>query len=191
MTSRGPNDWQDDPIDDLARQLRESVGSEFRIEAEIVEHETETGRLRKRTLADAARDAAHRGDTVSVVLTGRTITGIATHVGRDYLTLETEAEIADVRLAGGVMTIRRAVVGGRSVGGGSVTFRARLSEFEQTGERVTVIAGSILTGGAPLTLDGTITIVAEDHVDFRDLDHVHHYIPTERIDLVVRPRSLR
>ena len=47
---RGPRDWSDDPLESLARELRESVGSEFRAEAEMVEIETEIGRLRKRGL---------------------------------------------------------------------------------------------------------------------------------------------
>ena len=56
---RGPKPWDDDPIESLARELRQTVGAEFRAEAEIVEIETEVGRLRRRTLSDVARQAAN------------------------------------------------------------------------------------------------------------------------------------
>ncbi|MDX1450334.1 MAG: hypothetical protein R3246_14890 [Acidimicrobiia bacterium] len=119
-------------------------------------------------------------------MTGRTITGRVTHVGRDYLTVETPAEIADARLTAAVIEVRPAGTGGTEVAGGSITFRARLAEFEQTGERVTVVAGSI-----PHVVTGMIRVVSEDHVTMLDLDHNRVHVPTERIDLVLRPRSRR
>lgn len=181
VTSRGPVDWNEDPLDDLARSLRESVGSEFRIEAEITEQETEIGRLRKRSMADSARELANRGDTVSLVLTGRTMTGRVVHVGRDYLTMHTSGEIVDTRLDAAVIEVHPSTEGGTEVSGGSITFRARLTEFEQTGERVTLVAGSI-----PHTVVGVIRVVAADHVIVSDLDHNRVLVPTERIDLVLR-----
>lgn len=186
VTNRGPVDWNEDPLDDLARQLRETVGAEFRIEAESVEQETEIGRLRKRTISEAVRDSAHRGDMVSIVVTGRTITGHVTQVGRDYLTVETDTEIADTRITSAVTLVKPAKSGGRTVKGGSLTYHARLSEFEQTGESVTLLIGSI-----PHSVTGTIRVVAKDHVLVRDIDGNQSIVPIERIDLTIRPRHPR
>jgi hypothetical protein len=183
---RGPRDWSDDPLESLARELRESVGSEFRAEAEMVEIETEIGRLRKRGLHELARQSANRGDRVSVVTAGRTVTGSIGHVGRDYLSLDTPTEHLDARLDGIALVITPGTSGGIDPRGGSITFKARLSEFEQTGERVEVVASQLNTA-----VQGRIEVVAADHVIVRDADGSANVFPLDTVDLVFRSRRSR
>jgi hypothetical protein len=87
--------WDEDPLTSLARELRQTVGSELRAEAEAAELDAETGRLRRRDLAQMAREAAQRGGLVSIVTASRTVTGTTVHVGKDYLSIETSTEVAD------------------------------------------------------------------------------------------------
>lgn len=175
--------WDEDPLEGLARELRQSVGAELRAEAEIAEIETEIGRLRRRTLAEVAREAANRGDRVSVVTAGRTVTGSVVHVGKDYLSLDTPTEHLDARLDRVALVITPHRAGGLTPRGGSVTFKARLSEFEQTGETVEVVSHDLT-----YTLRGVIEVVATDHVIIRDADGSHSSLPTDLVDLVLRPR---
>jgi hypothetical protein len=184
----GPSspDSQDDPLQGLARELRQTVGAEMRAEAEITEHETEVGRRRRRTMSDVVRETAERGDRISLVTSVRTVTGTVTQVGRDYLTVATEAELVDARLAGIIAVIDPRPSGGTLAGAQSITFQARLSEYEQTREAVTVVAPRI-----GHTVEGIIDIVARDHVIVVDRDGATTMIPTEAIDLVLRPRPPR
>ncbi|NIR42070.1 MAG: hypothetical protein GWN79_28640, partial [Actinobacteria bacterium] len=65
----------DDPLDDLARELRASTGDEFALEAEAGEREAQQGRLRARTTADVLTEAMHRGDRVRARVAGLVVTG--------------------------------------------------------------------------------------------------------------------
>lgn len=181
-----PRPWKEDPIEGLARELRQTVGAEIREEAEMAELESEIGRLRRRTLADVAREAANRGDQVSLVAAGRTITGVAVHVGKDYLSLESVSEHVDARLDRVALVVTPSASGGFTPRGGSVTFKARLSEYEQTGETVELVASSLT-----FSVRGTIEVVASDHVILRDVDGNRTSLPVEMIDLALRPRRLR
>lgn len=181
-----PSDWSEDPLESLARELRESVGSEFRAEAEMVELETEIGRLRRRALHDVAREAANRGDRVSIVTVDRTVTGDISHVGRDYVSVETPTELLDARLDRVVLVFTPSTSGGVDPRGGSITFRARLSEFEQTGEPVELAATRL-----NVSVHGRIKVVASDHVVLEDLDGVRNVLPLDTVDLVLRTRRSR
>jgi hypothetical protein len=183
---RGPRDWSDDPLESLARELREKVGSEFRAEAETVETETEIGRLRRRAMRDVVREAANRGDRVSVVTAGRTVTGFVAHVGKDYLSLETPTEHLDARLDRVAIVVAPSTSGGIHPRGGSITFKARLSEYEQTGERVELAAPRLNAA-----VQGRIAVVATDHVIIEDLDGAQNAFPLETVDLVFRSRRTR
>lgn len=185
-SERGPRDWHDDPIENLARELRETVGSEFRAEAEIVEFETEIGRLRRRSTRDVAREAANRGDQVSIVAASRTVTGSVVHVGKDYLSIDTPTEHVDARLDVVALVITPSPAGGLDPRGGSITFKARLSEFEQTGEHVELAAPRI---GA--SVQGRIEVVAEDHVIVIDADGRQNIVPLGTVDLAFRTRRSR
>lgn len=183
---RGPRDWSDDPIESLARELREGVGAEFRAEAEMVEIETEIGRLRRRTLPAVAREAANRGDRVSLVTVGRTITGLIAHVGRDYVSIETPTELADARLDRVALVVTPSASGGIDPRSGSITFKARLAEFEQSGDEVELVATALA-----VSVRGRVTVVAEDHVVVRDLDGVTNVFPLDTVDLAIRSRPSR
>lgn len=172
--------FTDDPLDDLARHLRTGAGSELRAEAEIAELETHQGRLRRRSQADVARQAAARGDQATLLLSDRTISGAVTHVGRDYVTIETETEIVDARLAAAIVRITPRRQGGLVTGKGSATWKARLAEFESTGEPLTAMTA----GGR---WQGMITVAATDHVIFVD-EGSEMMIPYDLIDFIVRPR---
>lgn len=172
-----------DPLKDLARELRQGAGAELRAEAEITERETHQGRLRKRTLADVARQAANRGDQVTATVAHRTFIGTVIHVGNDYLSLETAGEWVEIRLDAAHLRIRPNRSGGLSTTKGSATLKARLGEYEQTGERIELI----VDGGEVLT--GVVRVVAVDHVMFEET-HEETVAPLAMILAVVRRRGL-
>jgi hypothetical protein len=178
--------WNEDPLEGLARELRQGAGAELRAEAEIAELESEIGRRRHRSSSDLAREAAMRGDGVSVIIQGRTITGAVVHVGKDYLSVETGTEQADARLDRIALVLNPGRQGGVTPRGGSITFKARLSEYEQTGETVELVAT-----GLAFAVRGTIEVVATDHVIVRDVDGTRTSLPVELIDLALRPRRPR
>lgn len=176
-------DWPIDPLEELARELRQTVGAELRAEAEITEHETHIGRLRRLGMVDVARAAMHRGDLVSLVTATRTITGVPVYVGKDYLVCQTQTEIVDAPFERVVIKVERRTAGGHTTRGGSITFKARLSELEHTGEIVT-----LSTADAALEVRGRIAIVAADHCIVEDPEGPRLHIPISQITLVIRPR---
>jgi hypothetical protein len=64
--------------------------------------------------------------------------------------------------------------------------RARLAEYEQTGELVHIVAPSISTEVA-----GSVIVVATDHVTVRRSDGGDVHVPIDAIALVIRPRPRR
>jgi hypothetical protein len=176
-------DWPVDPLEELARELRQTVGAELRAEAEITEQETHIGRLRKLGMSDVGRAAMHRGDVVSLITATHTITGSPVYVGKDYLVCQTQTEIVDAPFERVVIRVERRPEGGHTTRGGSITFRARLSEFEQSGETVT-----LTTADAALEIRGRIAIVARDHCIVEDPEGPRLHIPISQIALVIRPR---
>lgn len=172
-----------DPLEELARELRQTVGAELRAEAEITEQETHVGRLRKLGIADVARAAMHRGDLVSLITSTRTITGVPVYVGRDYLVCQTQTEIVDAPFERVVIRVERRPEGGHATRGGSITFKARLSELEHSGEMVT-----LMTADTALEVRGRIAIVATDHCIVEDPDGPRLHVPISQIALVIRPR---
>lgn len=175
--------WEDGSFDDLARQLRMGAGAEMRAEAESVERETHLGRLRKRSLADAARDAMHRGDMAVIEMPGRVLAGSIAYAGADYIVIETDEHAIDVRLATVVVRFDSSPEGGRRASGGSRTLRARLAEYEATGEPITLVAPGV---GAEVS--GVVAVAATDHLLVRRPDGSTVHVPIEAIALVIRPR---
>lgn len=176
-------DWPNDPLEELARELRQTVGAELRSEAEITEHETHIGRLRRLRMSDVGRAAMHRGDVVSLLTATRTITGTLAYVGKDYLVCQTATEIVDAAFERIVIRVERRPEGGHDARGGSITFKARLSEFEHSGEMVT-----LTTVDAALEVRGRIVVVATDHCIVEDQEGPRLHIPISQIALVIRPR---
>ena len=145
------------PFDDLAGHLRHGEGAEMVDEWEIAEIETEQGRLRRRVLADVWELAMHRGDGVRVLTSFGRFTGEVDFVGRDFATVITAEWCWDLRLDACSLQPVRSSHGGHTVRGGSRTFRARLAEFESTGEEVALCVGD-------REFTGSVTVAATDHV---------------------------
>lgn len=173
-----------DPLEELARDLRQSVGGELRAESEITEQETHIGRLRRRGLADVVTEAMHRGDLVSVITGARTITGSPVFTGSDYLVCVTSTEIVDAPFDRTLIRIERRPHGGHSTTGGAKTFKARLAELEHTGEIVTLVVAD-----TQMELQGRIAVAASDHCVFEEVDGSNTYVPIGQICLIIRPRS--
>ncbi len=176
--------WSNDPLKELARELRQTVGAEMRAEAEITEQETHIGRLRRLGLSDVARAAMHRGDLVSLVTATRTITGFPVFTGKDYLVCQTQTEIVDAPFDRILIRVEREPRGGHTARGGAITFKARLSELEQTGELVTIV-----TADAGIEIVGRLAVVATDHCIVEDPDGPRMHVPIGQICLVIRPRT--
>ena len=177
------SEWREDPIEELARELRQGAGAELRAEAEITEMETHLGRLRRRSLADVAGEAMNRGDTITVISADRTITGSLEFVGSDYVIVQTASEMVDARLTLCAFSLTRRRSGGHLTRSGSKTMKARLAEYEQTGEPLQLLAPSL---GVNAT--GRISVGATDHIVLT-ADGVELFVPTDQIALVIRTRT--
>lgn len=155
----------------------EAAGAAFRAElrAEAAEWEqlAATDWLRRRTMADAARELLARGDRVAVHVGGRTAPGEVVHVGDDLACVATPAGTVDVRLDGPAVwqVVERVRAGGRSPAGGAKRFAARLAEHEAAGAPVCLVAGD----GAEVI--GVIVAVAVDHVVVDGRDGSRRLVP--------------
>ncbi len=173
--------WDPDQFADLGDELRRGAGAEFFAEAAEIEEETHRLRRRRRTLGDYASELVQRGDEVAFRVGERTVTGLAVFAGSDYLTVRTGLTEATVRLAAVAIAVRRRTEGGHVPVGGARTFKARLAEFEMSGEPVTLVAP---TSG--LDLEARIELVATDHLVAHDVDGGEWLIPVARVSLVLR-----
>jgi len=173
--------WDD--FEGLASELRQRVGSEFRREAEEVERLVELQRIRARTLSEVATEHMARGDRIAVHVGGHRLTGLVTAAIKDLLQLEEGNRSMDVNLGAGVMLelVERARSGGHDGTSGSRSFRARLAEYEQTGELLTLI---LSPGGT--TLRGRIRVVGADHAVVEDEEDRTFYLALGTIGAVVR-----
>lgn len=163
-----------DPLDDLGRELRDRVGHEMRLEAEMVEQNAESVQQRRRTLADLAIELLSRGDTVTVIAGDRSIRGHVTYAQGEIATVEAGIGTVDVHLAGGVVlrVDERATDGGSPPKSGSDTLRARIFEHE--------MAGTAIEVWAPLheiEPSGSIAAVGRDHVIVLDQDGREWAVP--------------
>ncbi len=162
----------------------ESAGAAFRAElrAEAAEWEqlAATDWLRRRTMADAARELLARGDRVAVHVGGRAAPGEVVHVGDDLACVATPAGTVDVRLDGPAVwqVVERVRSGGRSPAGGAKRFAARLAEHEAAGAPVCLVAGD----GAEVL--GVIVAVAVDHVVVDCRDGARRLVPHAAIAAV-------
>ncbi len=170
-----------EPLDELNRYLRAGAGSEILDEAAITELETHQGRLRRRTMADVARGIAERGDSVRLAVPRGELTGLVVHVGKDYMSVDTDHLSVDVRYSTCTWSIVKSPSGGTTLSKGSVTLKARLAEFEQTGEVVTIVVGES-------EHRGVIAVAASDHI-LLIVDSIETVVPLNLVDLIVRPRS--
>ena len=173
--------WQPEDFDDLAAELRRRVEAEFRSEADEEERLVDLQRRRKATLRDIATIAMHQGQRVVLRALEAEWKGEVVAVGADYLSLQTALLLLDARLDSVAIAITPARQGGHTAKAASETFRARLTEFELTGERVT------LRSRAPaVEVTGIIEVVAPDHVVVNCPGELC-YLPLDGVFMVIRP----
>lgn len=87
-----------DPLDEVARQLRDAIGDEFRAEAEAGEADAAIAAARARTIGDVAVDLAARGSQVRVEMAGRIVLGTAVGGASDVLLLRVRDTLVAVSL---------------------------------------------------------------------------------------------
>ncbi len=167
-------------LTELAADLRRGEGAELIDELELAEAETELGRRRRRRLTDQWEATMHRGDSISVWTTFGRVAGLVDFVGADYATVIRHDLCWDLRLDRGAVTVHRASHGGHRVTGGSRTFRARLAEYEATGEIVELVLPAL-----NLELRGRVAVAAVDHVVVEGSDGATT-VPTGLIDAIRR-----
>lgn len=162
MERDGPDDSPGHgALGDLARELRAGLGHAVRADAEEDERLAAQAALRRRNLADVAREAAERHETVTAVCAGRRFTGGVGHVARDLLSLDITGGRVHVNLDGPVvLQIAEARAGPRPHGSDDApSFKARLYELELAAVEVDI--GLV---GVPDELRGRLRAVALDHV---------------------------
>ena len=173
-----------DPSEELASELRQRVGGEFRADAEEGERLAELARLRSRRLAAVAVESRDRGDRVRLVLSGRTFTGVIAGAGHDYCTLRGPGGDVEIPLNRGAIRLVVEAPGAVEPGDApstSTTFRARLRELEL--DQADVEVGSHAGGE---TLRGRLVAVAEDHVVIEGTDDGRIYLAWDGIAYVMR-----
>lgn len=155
-----------DGLDELARILRDRVGSDFRAEAEEGERLAELAALRGRTLGDVASDLRAGGQRVVASTSGQQVSGVVTRSGGDFLELESVAGAVVVHLTAGVWLrlAEREATSASPVQAGAATLRGRLLELELAHVEVEVAAA---TGQ---TWKGRLRAVGRDHVLVVDRD---------------------
>ncbi len=154
-------------LDDLGRELRERVGHEMRLEAEMAEQDAAAVELRRRRMADLAIELLSRGDTVTFIAGDRTIRGRLSYARGDIASVEAAVGRVDVHLPSGVIlrVDERSTEGGTTPRAGSDTLRARLLEHELAGIDIEVWAPS-----HGIEVSGSIVAVGKDHLVVRDAD---------------------
>ena len=174
--------WEPEEFDDLASELRRRVAAEFRSEAEEVERLVQLQRRRRAILREVATTAMHQGHRVTVHCFESEWSGELLAVGSDYLSLLTNSHFLEARLDAIAIGFTPARQGGRTGRPASETFRARLAEFEVTGEELTLRCNSPL-----LEVRGVIGVVATDHVEMR-LPTERCYLPLDGVVMAIRSR---
>ena len=175
--------WRPEEFESLAEELRRRVAADFRGEAEEVERLTQLQRRRKAFLRDIATAAMHQGQGIRLQGFGEEWVGELIAVGSDYLSLKTATQFLDARLDSIVIGLIPARQGGRTGKPASDTFKARLAEFESTGEEVTVRSRRPV-----IEATGTIEVVASDHIEMR-CPAERCFLPVDGVYFVIRPVS--
>jgi hypothetical protein len=174
--------WEPEGFDDLAAELRRRVAAEFRSEAEEVERLVQLQRRRNALLRDVVTAAMHQGQGVTVRCLGSEWSGELLAVGSDYLSLLTGSHFLEARFDSIAIGLTPARQGGRTGKPASQTFRARLTEFELTGEELTLRCSSPIVEAT-----GVIEVVATDHIELR-LPTERCFLPIDGVVMAIRSR---
>ena len=163
-------------FDELDSHLRQSVGGEFRRQAEEDEYAARKGVLRKRTLDQVAYELLGRGDTVVVVAGERRFRGIVAHANGDLLTMVTpQGDQVHINLDGPIVlhVAERAPTGGKGRDRfGPESFLARMRELELSERVLEVVAPA---ADDPVT--GRIEAAATDHLMVTGTDGLPWFRP--------------
>jgi len=173
-------DYEREPDPNLASELRQGAGREWAEEAAEDERLTELQRRRRSTLGDLGKEWVNRGDRVSVEFDGHTFGGAISIAGEDYVTVEGPGQTADIKLAEARWSILPNDAPSGVQGAGPESFIAMLREHSAA-ERIVRLA--LPAGDLAI---GTITVVAEDHIEMRDVDDRSLVVPMKMILAVVR-----
>ena len=93
----------DGTLDDLGRELRERVGNEMRLEAEMMEQDAASVELRRREIGDVAVELMSRGDLVTAIAGDRRLQGRIEFARGEVASLRTAVGLADIHLVPGVV----------------------------------------------------------------------------------------
>ena len=152
-----------------------------RDEAEVLEEEVIAEELAARLLQDVCAEWLDGGESVVVVVGGRSLPGVVVHAGEDFLTLRSQRGDIDVRFDAIVSMAPEADGHGRVARRTAhpARFSGRLREIQATGERV---------GLSGLNLDSAgvlIVVVAADHLltEYRGRALV---VPMGAFDYIIR-----
>jgi hypothetical protein len=167
-------------LTEIAARLRAEFDPDVVEEREITEVETEQGRRRRSTLDQVWTESMNRGDLVTAKTTFGPLVGSVEYVGIDYASVNGDDMSWDLRLDRASVQVRRSTNGGHSVSGGSRTFKARLAEYEATGEDVMLLAPSL-----DLEVCGRLAVIATDHLVVTTV-HGEMTIPLAALDGVRR-----
>ena len=150
-----------DDDDNLDPNLSRRLDIEMRREMAAAERDAAVLAAKQRTLADVAREAVSRGDTLTLAIGDLEVTGIGTYARGDLLTMRTRLVSAEVNLAAidWLRIDHRSQAGGQTSPVEAESFLARLGLLEITGEHIELIG----RGGVP-RIHGSIGAVARDHV---------------------------
>lgn len=167
-----------EPIEELGRELRDRVGSEFREEAEAGEGMAAIAAARGRTFADVSSQLAQRGAMVRVEIADKRFYGPALAGGSDVIVVGIEGGPVIVNLAGAdLVTLHGPGDEDGFARRGPGSLKAALYDLEG----VEPVELGLRNG---TTLTGMIRVVAHDHVMFRD-DH-ERVIPLASIAWLIR-----
>lgn len=168
-------------------ELSAALRAEYRAERREDERLAVRDAWRRRRLVDVAAEAMRRGDPVTMLLPGRTVTGSVAAVGDDYAMVNTVGGAVAVHLPSGaaaplLQVNARARSGGVQQPKAPKTFMAVLRSYQTDQDldrrRRRVELGTPTQLGG---LVGHIEAVAVDHVYIRDHHGVDSYIPTAAV----------
>ena len=174
-----------DPTADLARELRQHVGEEFRAAAEEGEADARKMALRSRTMGHVAYEMMTRGEHVAVHTAETTYRGPIVHSRGDLAIVEASpGTIVYVNLAGPVLlaTTHQATTGHTWDRTAATSFLAALRELDMLGATVDVLAPDPLGH-----VRGSVEAVTPDHLMLTAKDTTF-YIPIIEIAAVVSER---
>ena len=149
-------------------------------EAAEDERLTELHRQRRMTLEDRGKEMVNRGERVSVEFGGHSFSGAVAAAGADYVTIQGPGQSADVKTAEARWSILPLETPSDNQVAGVESFQALLHEHSEAGRNVRLA----LPGGDMVI--GSITVVADDHVEMKDVDQRKLIVPTKMILAVVR-----